>query len=82
MTTHPDRLRATLARLRRVNRAITAWDEYDAAARLPTDVRPAIARPTGLRRADLVNLRAVIMGVLGELHAGETWRAWLAGRRN
>jgi hypothetical protein len=33
----------------------------------------------GPDRRDLVNLRSVIMGVLGELHAGETWRAWLVG---
>jgi transcriptional regulator with XRE-family HTH domain len=47
MTPQPDRLRATLARLRRVNRAIAAWDEYEAAVAMPEDVRPAVARPEG-----------------------------------
>jgi hypothetical protein len=81
MTSHPERLRATLARLHRVNRAIAEWDEYEAALAIPEDIRPAVARPKGLDRRDLVNLRGVIMGMLGELHAGEWWRAWLVGRR-
>jgi hypothetical protein len=82
MTSHPDRLRATLARLRRVNRAIAEWDEYEAARALPEDVRALVPRPTGLGRRDLVNPRGVLMGILGELHAGAGWEAWLAGRRD
>jgi hypothetical protein len=49
---------------------------------MPEPLRPAVARPRGLDRRDLVNLRSVIMGILGELHAGAAWRAWLASRRN
>jgi hypothetical protein len=82
MTTHRDHLRVTLARLRRVNRAIKEWDEYEAVISLPEYLRPTVARPTGLDRRDLVNLRAVLMGILSELHAGAGWEAWLAGRRN
>ena len=82
MTSLPDHLRATLGRLKRVNAAIREWDEYEAAQQMPADMRPPVARPKGLERRDLVNLRSVIMGKLGELHAGPSWQAWLAGRRN
>jgi hypothetical protein len=54
----------------------------EAAVRMPAQLRSAVARPKGLERINLVNLRAVIMGILSELDAGESWRAWLASRRN
>jgi hypothetical protein len=82
MNSHADHLRATLARSRRVNRAIAERDRYEAAQSVPEEIRPPIARPKGLDRGELVNLRSVIMGVLGELHAGAGWEAWLGWRRN
>ena len=43
--------RATLARLRRVNEALSHWDEYEAAAAMPTALRPVVERPTLGRQA-------------------------------
>ena len=43
--------RATLARLRRVNEALSRWDEYDAAAAMPVALRPVVERPTLGRQA-------------------------------
>jgi hypothetical protein len=37
--------RATLARLRRVNAALSRWDEHDAAAALPAALRPVVTPP-------------------------------------
>jgi hypothetical protein len=34
--------RATLARLRRVNEALSRWDEHDAAAAMPAALRPVV----------------------------------------
>jgi hypothetical protein len=43
--------RATLARLRRVNEALSRWDEHDAAAAMPAALRPVVERPTLGRQA-------------------------------
>ena len=37
--------RATLARLRRVNEPLSRWDEHDAAAAMPAELRPQVAEP-------------------------------------
>jgi hypothetical protein len=36
------RRRATLARPRRVNQALSRWDEYRAAAAMPAELRPPV----------------------------------------
>ena len=43
--------RATLARLRRVNEALSRWDEIHAAAAMPAALRPVVERPTLGRQA-------------------------------
>ena len=43
--------RATLARLRRVNEALSHWDEYEAAAAMPAVLRPIVEQPTLGRQA-------------------------------
>jgi len=43
--------RATLTRLRRVNEALSRWDEHDAAAAMPATLRPVVERPTLGRQA-------------------------------
>jgi hypothetical protein len=58
--------RSTAARLRRVNAALSRWDEYDAAAAMPADIRPIVAPPT-LSRAALKALQAMLVGVIDEL---------------
>jgi hypothetical protein len=75
-----DRLRRqTAARLRRVNRALSTWDEYDSAQAMPADVRPRVCRPM-LERATLKELQGMLIDRLGELEllAVEAWGA----RRN
>ena len=57
---------ATLARLRRVNRAITRLDEYEAAQFMPADIRPQV-HPPDLGRDALQSLRQVLEEVLAEL---------------
>jgi hypothetical protein len=62
--------RATAARLRRVNAALSRWDEYDAAAAMPADLRPQVERPT-LGRGALKKLQGMLVGAIGELE--ELW---------
>lgn len=68
------RRRATAARLQRVNRALSAWDEYDGAAAMPADLRPRVRRPT-LGRPALKELQGMLIDRLGELElpAREAW---------
>jgi hypothetical protein len=61
---------ATLARLRRVNEALSRWDEYEAAAELPEDCRPLVEPPT-LGRAALKELQRMLCAFVGELE--EAW---------
>ena len=49
---------ATLPRLRRVNQALSQWDEVEAAAAVPADLRPQVEPPT-LSRTVLKELQAV-----------------------
>ena len=58
-----DHRRGTLARLRRVNEALSHWDEYEAAAAMP-----AALRPTG-GAAPTVRL-AVLQGAAGDTLPG------------
>jgi hypothetical protein len=60
--------------LRRVNRALSAWDEHDSAAAMPADVRPQVRPPT-LERATLKELQGMLIDRLGELEllAAEAW---------
>jgi hypothetical protein len=71
--------RQTAARLRRVNRALSAWDEYDGAQAMPDDGRPRVQRPM-LERATLKELQGMLIDRLGDLEllAAEAWGA----RRN
>ena len=62
--------RATLVRLRRVNAALSQWDEVEAAAEMPADLRPEVPRPT-LSRQALKELQQMLVEVVGELEA--TW---------
>jgi hypothetical protein len=54
---------ATLARLRRVNEALFAWDEYGAAAAMPADLHPQVGPPT-LSRAALKELQRMLVEVI------------------
>lgn len=56
----------TLARLRRVNRAIAHLDEYEAAQLMPADIRPQV-RPPDLGRDALQSLRQVLEETLKDL---------------
>ena len=56
----------TLARLRRVNRAIARLDEYEAAQLMPADIRPQV-RPPDLGRDALESLRETVEKVLAEM---------------
>jgi len=56
----------TLARLRRVNRAIARLDEYEAAQLMPADIRPQV-RPPDLGRDALQSLRQVLEETLKDL---------------
>ena len=58
--------RQTAARLHRVNRALSAWDEYDSAQAMPADLRPCVRHPT-LERATLKELQGMLIDRLGEL---------------
>ena len=62
--------RATLARLRRVNAALSAWDEYEAARERP-DLFPAPPRPPTLGREALKGLQQTLVAALME--QGEAW---------
>lgn len=76
-TTNPDpqlaaflrRRRRAAARLREVNRQLSAWDEYECCQAMPADIRPvAVAPRTGQR--ELKARRALLLGVIDELEAG------------
>ena len=58
----------TLARLRRVSRALSQWDEWDAADLLPPSLRPTVTQPL-LDRARLRSLRFMLLDQLAELEA-------------
>jgi hypothetical protein len=62
--------RATLARLRRVNEALSAWDEYEMARERP-GLFPAPAEPPQLSRAALKSLQQTLMAALMEQE--EAW---------
>jgi hypothetical protein len=62
--------RATAARLRRVQAELVRWDEYDAAAAMPADLRPEVERPT-LSRGALTELRRMLAGVIDQFE--EAW---------
>jgi hypothetical protein len=57
--------RATAHRLHRVNRALSAWDEYEGAQAMPADLRPRVPRPI-LDRATLKELQGLCVNRLGE----------------
>jgi hypothetical protein len=63
--------RATLARLRRVNEALSRWDEHDAAAAMPEDLRPPPVRQPSVSWAALKELQGMLGEVLGEME--EAW---------
>lgn len=58
------RVQQLRARLARVNAALCRWDEYDAMAVLPSDLRREVRCPT-LTRAALKGLQARLVGELG-----------------
>jgi hypothetical protein len=60
--------RATLARLRRVNAALSAWDEYDIARERP-DLFPAPPEPPALGRDALKALRRELVASVCEQEA-------------
>jgi hypothetical protein len=60
--------RTTLARLQRVNAALSAWDEYDCAQAMPPDLRPRVRRPT-LNRPALKELQGMLCDVIREQEA-------------
>ena len=60
--------RATLARLRRVNAALSAWDEYEAARERP-DPFPAPPRPPTLGREALKSLQQALVATVCEQEA-------------
>jgi hypothetical protein len=66
--------RTTAARLHRVNRALSRWDEVDAAAAMPADLAPTVTSPL-LERATLKELQGMLIDRLGELEllAGAAW---------
>jgi len=74
------RQRATLARLRRVNEALSRWDEIHAAAEMPEDLRPPPVEPPSVSWASLWELQGMLGEVLGEPE--EAWERWHWERRN
>ena len=60
-----------LAALRRVNKRLSAWDELDAQALLPTTQRRRVPVPV-LDREQLKSLQAELVAALGELETGQT----------
>jgi hypothetical protein len=54
--------RATLARLRRVNEALSRWDEINAAAEMPEELRPPPVQQPTVSWASLKDLQ----GMLGQ----------------
>src|SRR3954471_5053092 len=65
------RRRATLARLRRVNEALSRWDEIHAAAEMPEELRPPPVEQPSVSWASLKELQRMLGEVLGELE--EAW---------
>jgi hypothetical protein len=65
--------RATLARLRRVNEALSRWDEIHAAAEMPEDLRPPPVEPPTVSWASLKELQGMLGEVLGDLEEAWTW---------
>jgi hypothetical protein len=63
--------RATLARLRRVNEALSRWDEIHAAAEMPEELRPPAVEQPSVSWASLKELQGMLGGALGELD--EAW---------
>ena len=59
-----------LARLDRVNDAISAYDEYDANAHLPADLRRTLRPPT-LSRQALAGLHQMLVEELARLEGPE-----------
>ena len=57
---------ATVARLARVNAALSAWDEYEANQLLPPEQRRSLARPK-LTRGGLKELQLMLVERIGEL---------------
>jgi hypothetical protein len=47
---------ATLARLRRVNEALSRWDEIEAAAEMPAELRPPLVQQPSVSWASLKEL--------------------------
>lgn len=59
-----------LARLERVNAALTAWAEYDANTHLPDDLKREVRRPE-LSREALTGLHAMLVEELARLDIAE-----------
>jgi hypothetical protein len=72
--------RAALARLRRVNEALSRWDEIHAAAEMPEDLRPRPVEAPSVSWASLKELQGMLGEVLGELEEAWERRHW--ERRN
>ena len=63
---------ATLARLRRVNCALAAWDAWDRARAVPAEQRSLVSEPGPLHRPALQSLRQVLVETLYELE--QVWQ--------
>jgi hypothetical protein len=63
--------RGTLARLRRVNEALSRRDEINAAAEMPEEARPAPVERPSVSWASLKELQGILGELLGELE--EAW---------
>jgi hypothetical protein len=59
----------TLARLRRVNKQLAAWDEVDAMELMPNSLRPHVEQPR-LDREQLKALQLILVDELRELENG------------
>jgi hypothetical protein len=62
--------RATVARLRRVNEALSRWDEINAAAEMLAELRPPPVRQPSVSWAALKELQGMLGEVLGEVEEG------------
>ena len=62
------RRRATIARLQRVNEALSRWDEYDCGQAMPPELRPRVRHPT-LSRPALKELQGMLCDVIREQEA-------------
>ncbi len=62
------RRRAIIARLQRVNEALSRWDEYESAQAMPADLRPRVRRPT-LSRPALKELQGMLCDAIREQEA-------------